>query len=376
MQRSTDRILTTHTGSLPRPEELLAAFKGGEDGRLEELLENATIETVDKQLAAGVDVVNDGEMSKGAYSTYVTERLNGFGGQGSFPRPADMGDHPDYAARLQGRLAALVLPPACIGPVSWKDRTAVRDDIARLKKAVAGKNPRDTFMTAASPGVIALFLENQYYPSHEAYLAALSEVMREEYEAIVAAGFILQLDCPDLGVGRHSRTLATVDEFVRTARQNIDALNRAIANIPAEQVRMHLCWGNYEGPHHLDVPLRDIIEAVFEANVAAISFEGANPRHAHEWAVFKDVKLPPGKVLIPGVLDTSTNYIEHPELVAERIVRYAELVGRENVIAGSDCGFSTFASANPPIAPSITWAKLRALSEGAAIASRRLWRAT
>jgi 5-methyltetrahydropteroyltriglutamate--homocysteine methyltransferase len=380
VQRSTDRILTTHTGSLPRPEELIVAFKARENGGLENsrafegLLENATIDIVGKQLAAGVDVVNDGEMSKGSYSTYVAERLNGFGGQGSFPRPVDVGEHPDFARRMQGRLAALTMPPACIGPISWKDRSAVPGDIARLKKALAGKDSRDAFMTAASPGVIALFLENQYYPSHEAYLAALSEVMREEYETIAAAGFILQLDCPDLGVGRHSRVAATVPEFVSVAEQNVSALNRAIANIPAEQVRLHLCWGNYEGPHHLDIPLRDIIATVFEAHVAAISFEGANPRHAHEWAIFKDVKLPPGKILIPGVLDTSTNYVEHPELVAERIIRYAELVGRENVIAGSDCGFSTFASSDPPIAPSITWAKLRALSEGAAIASRQLWR--
>ena len=377
MQRSTDRILTTHTGSLPRPEELIQARAGGTgaDGTaFEALLESATAGVVDKQLAAGIDVVNDGEMSKVAYSTYVAERLNGFGGQGSFPRPADMGDHPDFAQRMQRRVAALTMPPACIGPVSWKDRSAVQGDIARLKKALAGKDPRDAFMTAASPGVIALFLENQYYPSHEAYLAALSGVMREEYEAIAAAGFILQLDCPDLGVGRHSRSAATVADFIRIAEQNVSALNAAIANIPAEQIRLHLCWGNYEGPHHLDIPLRDIIATVFEANVTGISFEGANPRHAHEWAIFKDVKLPPGKVLIPGVLDSSTNYIEHPELVAERIIRYAELVGRENVIAGSDCGFSTFASSDPPIAPSITWAKLRALSDGAALASRHLWR--
>jgi 5-methyltetrahydropteroyltriglutamate--homocysteine methyltransferase len=377
MQRSSDRILTTHTGSLPRPEELIKARTDGglADSRaFEALLENATVDIVGKQLAAGIDVVNDGEMSKVAYSTYVAERLNGFGGQGSFPRPADVGEHPDFAQRMQRRVAALTMPPACVGPVSWKDRTAVHGDIARLKKALAGKSPRDAFMTAASPGVIALFLENQYYPSHEAYLAALSDVMREEYEAIVAAGFILQLDCPDLGVGRHSRVATNVSEFLGIAEQNISALNRAIANIPAEQIRLHLCWGNYEGPHHLDIPLREIIATVFEAHVAAISFEGANPRHAHEWAVFKDVQLPPGKVLIPGVLDSSTNYIEHPELVAERIIRYAELVGRENVIAGSDCGFSTFASSDPPIAPSITWAKLRALSEGAAIASRHLWR--
>jgi 5-methyltetrahydropteroyltriglutamate--homocysteine methyltransferase len=377
MQRSTDRILTTHTGSLPRPEELIKARSdaGLVDNRaFEALLDNATIDIVGKQLAAGIDVVNDGEMSKVAYSTYVAERLNGFGGQGSFPRPADVGEHPDFALRMQRRVAALTMPPACVGPVSWKDRTAVHGDFPRLKKALAGKSPRDAFMTAASPGVIALFLENQFYPSHEAYLAALSDVMREEYEAIVAAGFILQLDCPDLGVGRHSRVATNVSEFLSMAEQNISALNRAIANIPAEQIRLHLCWGNYEGPHHLDIPLREIIATVFEAHVAAISFEGANPRHAHEWAVFKDVELPSGKVLIPGVLDSSTNYIEHPELVAERIIRYAELVGRENVIAGSDCGFSTFASSDPPIAPSITWAKLRALSEGAAIASRHLWR--
>jgi 5-methyltetrahydropteroyltriglutamate--homocysteine methyltransferase len=248
-------------------------------------------------------------------------------------------------------------------------------DIAHLKAALAGVQPAEAFMTAASPGVIAHFLHNEYYPSHEAYLAHLADVMKEEYDAISQAGFVLQVDCPDLAMGRHLRfpDLSTA-EFLNIAQANVEALNHALRDIPPDRLRLHLCWGNYEGPHHRDIPLKDILGIVLKARPQAISFEGANPRHEHEWTVFREVKLPDEKVIIPGVLDSTTNFIEHPELVAQRIVRYAEVVGRENVIAGSDCGFATFARSNPQVEPEIVWAKLRSMAEGARLASAALWR--
>jgi len=380
VQRSTDRILTTHTGSLPRPKALYDLLVAKEDGQPVDAsaFHHATLESVRevvaKQIACGVDIVNDGEMSKISYATYVKDRLTGFDGVGSFPPPADMLDFPEYAMRartISGRLG--IKTPACDGPIAWRNRAAVTEDIDVLREALTEQKPREVFMTAASPGVIALFLDNAYYASREEYLNVVADTMRDEYEAIVAAGYILQLDCPDLASGRHTRfAKAGIDEFLAALRANIAAINRALVNIPADRVRIHLCWGNYEGPHHLDVPLRDIIETVFQANVGGISFEGANPRHEHEWSVFKDVRLPAGSVLIPGVIDSSTNYIEHPELVAERIVRYAELVGRENVIAGCDCGFATFAGMQT-VEPAIAWAKLASLAEGARIATTRLW---
>ena len=262
--------------------------------------------------------------------------------------------------------------PACIGPVSYRDVDAVRVDIANLQAAVAASEVEDAFMTAASPGVISVFLPNKHYASHEEYIGALADVMKEEYDEIYRAGLVLQLDCPDLAMTRHMDSNESLDEFRRRARLHVEAINHATRDIPADGMRMHLCWGNYEGPHHHDVPLRDIIDIVFEARPAAISFEAANPRHAHEWTVFEQVKLPDGKVLIPGVIESKSNFIEHPELVAQRIARYARLVGRENVIAGSDCGFATFASLLA-IDPGITWAKLGAMAERARIASDSLW---
>jgi 5-methyltetrahydropteroyltriglutamate--homocysteine methyltransferase len=381
MQRSTDKILTTHTGSLPRPRALLDLLKVKDDGGafdaagLETATADATNQVVHKQIEAGIDIVNDGEMSKISYSTYVKDRLTGFNAEGQFVPMADLFDFPEFAQRFitDSEGVRTLKTPACGSPIGWKDREALQKDIARFKAALAGQHPRDTFMTAASPGVIALFLENKFYPSDEKYLEILGDVMKEEYEAIHRAGFVLQLDCPDLAVGRHTRfAQSSTAEFVRTVERHIATINRAVANIPADRIRLHLCWGNYEGPHHHDVALRDIVEPVFQANVGAISFEASNPRHEHEWAVFEKVKLPSGKVLIPGVIDSSTNFIEHPELVAQRIVRFAELVGRENVIAGTDCGFATFA-AYTPVDPAIAWAKLKSLSEGAGIASARLW---
>ena len=376
MKLSTDAILTTHTGSLPRPPALLEALQARDRGQsngadLDEQVREAVADVVQRQASAGVTVVNDGEASKIGYSTYVKERLDGFGGEaGMDALPADLGEFPDYMARVMGALDFAL--PACAGPVSYRDLDAVRTDIANLKAAVAGADVEDVFMTAASPGVISVFLSNQHYPSHEEYIAALADVMKAEYDEIHAAGIVLQLDCPDLAMTRHMNADQTLAEFRRRAKLHVEAINHATRDIPPEEMRMHLCWGNYEGPHHYDVPLREIIDIVFEARPAAISFEAANPRHEHEYTLFDDIELPEGKALIPGVIDSTTNYIEHPELVSQRIVRYAERVGRENVIAGTDCGFATFASFLA-IDPGITWAKLRAMSDGAKLASQQLW---
>jgi 5-methyltetrahydropteroyltriglutamate--homocysteine methyltransferase len=334
---------------------------------------------VAKQVEVGFDVVNDGEMGKIGYSTYVKDRLTGFGGtqtmtQGSAIGPTDLFEFPGFAQRIMGDRAISDLKmPACTGPIQLADPEAVQKDIARVKGAVASQKPRDVFMSAASPGVIALFLQNEYYPSREAYLEAIATAMKQEYNAIAQAGIVLQLDCPDLAMGRHIQFgQASLEEFRRQAALNVEALNFAVADIPPEQLRMHLCWGNYEGPHHRDVPLRDIIDIVLTARPSAISLEACNPRHAHEWQVFEDVKLPEGKALIPGVIDSTNNYIEHPDLVAQRIENYARVVGRDNVIAGTDCGFGTFAGLST-VDPDITWAKFRSMAEGARVASERLW---
>jgi 5-methyltetrahydropteroyltriglutamate--homocysteine methyltransferase len=375
VKRSTEHILTTHTGSLPRPPELTAALqrrdRGEPDGDgLDAQVRDAVADVVRRQADAGVSVVNDGEASKIGYSTYVKERLEGFGGTGGLAGlPSDMVEFPDFMARVMGGLDFEM--PACIGPVKYKDLEAVRTDIANLKAALDGADVEEAFMSAASPGVIAVFLQNQHYDSHEDYVSGLAEAMKPEYDEIHRAGLVLQVDCPDLAMTRHM-TGESLEAFRDRARVNVEALNRATADIPPEDMRMHLCWGNYEGPHHHDVALRDILDIVFEARPAAVSFEAANPRHEHEWTVFEDVKLPDGKVIIPGVLDSTTNYIEHPELVAQRLVRYARLVGPENVIAGSDCGFATFASLLT-VDPGITWAKLRAMADGAALASQQLY---
>ncbi|MFQ6026642.1 MAG: cobalamin-independent methionine synthase II family protein [Dehalococcoidia bacterium] len=378
MKRSTDRILTTHTGSLPRPMDLTAmleAWDSGEaldQGSFQNRVQTAVAEVVRNQVECGVDLVSDGEQGKVGYSTYVRHRLTGFEGEGSVTARSDWADFPEAVAR-QPR-ASTVVRPACDGPIEWKDSEAVGRGIANFKAALSEVNPAEAFMTAASPGVIAHFLINQYFPSREDYLDRLAEVMREEYNAIHQAGFLLQVDCPDLAMGRHLRFPdLSNEEFLKIAEANIEVLNHALSDIPPEGVRMHLCWGNYEGPHHRDIPLEEIIGAVLKARPQAISFEGANPRHEHEWEVFQRIRLPEGKIIIPGVVDSTTNYIEHPQLVAQRIIRYAELVGKENVIAGSDCGFGTFARTNYNVEPEIVWAKFRAMAEGARLASERLW---
>jgi 5-methyltetrahydropteroyltriglutamate--homocysteine methyltransferase len=378
MRISTDRILTTHTGSLPRPDDLTATLEALDAGdrpdpaAFDARVRRAVAEVVRLQMDAGVDVVGDGEQGKVGYSTYVRHRLTGFGGQSAVPPRADWADFPEAAAR--GERRSTVSRPACNGPIEWNDRGAVQKDVANLRAALAGVEPADAFMTAASPGVIAHFLPNEHYPSREAYLARLVDVMKEEYDAIHRAGFVLQVDCPDLAMGRHlAFAQLSTAEWLKIAEANVEALNHALRDIPPDRLRLHLCWGNYEGPHHRDVPLRAILPIVLRARPQAISLEGANPRHAHEWAVFREVRLPEDRVIIPGVLDSTTNFIEHPELVAQRLGRYAEVVGRERVIAGTDCGFATFARSRPQVWPEIVWAKLRAMVEGARLASARLW---
>jgi len=377
MKRSTDRILTTHTGSLPRPEDLIRAMFAKEEGvavekgALAERIRTAVEETVAKQVAAGIDIVNDGEMSKPSYATYIKDRLAGFGGTSNSFVYQDLVDFPSLARKVFGDPGrSRRKTPACNAPIALKDRAAAATDIANLKGALSRSPASEGFLTAAAPGLISLFFRNDHYKSTEEYLYAIAEAMRPEYEAVAAAGFVLQLDCPDLAMGRHIQHAdLSLEEFRRAAHLHVEVLNHAVARIAPEQMRMHLCWGNYEGPHHYDVPLEAIIDLVFAARPAAISFEAANPRHAHEWALFERVKLPEGKLLIPGVIESKSNFIEHPDLVAQRIARYARLVGRENVIAGTDCGFGTWVG-QAAVDPDVVWAKLATLKAGADRASR------
>jgi 5-methyltetrahydropteroyltriglutamate--homocysteine methyltransferase len=382
MKCSVERILTTHTGSLPRPEKLVELMFAKEDGRevdarvLADRVRNSVREMVERQQAAGVDIVSDGEMSKPSYATYVTERLTGFGGKSERPKLSDILEHPNVASHYfndPGVQRLNMNRPACNGPVARKGMAEVDADIANFKHGLAEASVEEAFMTAASPGVVSMFLGDTHYKNEEAFLWAVAEAMKPEYEAIVRAGFLLQLDCPDLAMTRH-REFADrpVEEFRDYARLHIEVLNAATASIPADRLRVHLCWGNYPGPHHRDVPLEQIIDLILSVRAQGLCFEAANSRHAHEWKVFEKVRLPEGKVLIPGVIESMSNRIEHPELVAERIVRFAKIVGRENVIAGSDCGFGTFVGV-ALVEPEIAWAKLAALAEGARLASAELW---
>ncbi|HEX6137580.1 MAG TPA: cobalamin-independent methionine synthase II family protein [Casimicrobiaceae bacterium] len=380
MRTSTERFLTTHTGSLPRPESLVRIMYAKEEGvpvepeALERRIAAAVEEVVRKQAEAGVDIVNDGEMSKPSYATYIKDRLSGFGGAGNTFVYQDLVDFPNLARRVFGDPGrSRRKTPACNAPISVHDPGAARTDVAHLKAALTGVTAQDAFLTAASPGVIALFFRNEHYPSEEAYLEAIAEAMRVEYETIADAGIVLQIDCPDLGMGRHIQYAdLTVAQFRSKAELHVEALNHALRNIAPERLRMHLCWGNYEGPHHCDVPLADVIDIVFRARPSAIALEAANPRHAHEWRLFETVKLPEGKVLIPGVIESKSNFVEHPELVAQRIGRYANLVGRENVMAGSDCGYGTWVG-QAAVDADVVWAKMAAMAEGARIASREFW---
>lgn len=377
---SAGRFLTTHVGSLPRQDDLIALMFAKEEGlpldpaAVEARIEAAVDYVVTKQAEAGIDIINDGEQSKPSYATYIKDRLNGFGGSGNSYVFADVEDFPGVKERISGDAGRKHRKtPACNAPITVKDMTAVEADTRTLNTALAKHPARQAFMSAASPGVTALFFANDYYDSDEAYLFALAEGLRHEYEAIAAAGITLQIDCPDLAMGRHTQFRdLTLSQFRDRMMLNIEALNRATANIPERQLRMHMCWGNYPGPHHCDVPFKDIIDLVWRARPHAIQFEAANPRHAHEYEMFKDVGLPEGKVLIPGVVECQSNYIEHPELIALRIGRYADLVGRDNVMAGVDCGFSVHVGSGG-VDRDIVWAKMAVLAEGARIASARYW---
>lgn len=380
MKTSTDHILTTHTGSLPRPpalRELLVAKDKGEPydaAALARLTREAVFAIVRRQAEAGIDVINDGEMSKPGYSTYVADRLSGFAGHEPAKPRLDTGPHPNFVAayaRMTGENAAR--RAVCVGPIAVRDRQPLLDDIANLRDALAQVKAVEGFMTAASPGLVPVFQTNRYYPTHEAYVEAIAEAMQPEYEAIVAAGFVLQLDCPDLAMAHHTafQDLSETD-FLKRAAFHVEVLNHALRNVPAEMCRIHICWGNYEGPHDHDIDFAKVAPILIRAKPMALVVEAANPRHAHEWTVWRDLKLPDDKILVTGVLDTSTNYVEHPELVAERLCRFADIVGRERVMAGSDCGFGTFAGYGK-LDPDISFKKLRAMAEGAAIASKRLW---
>jgi 5-methyltetrahydropteroyltriglutamate--homocysteine methyltransferase len=380
MKTSTDRILTTHVGSLPRPpalRELLVKkdqSQPHEKAELERLTRQAVHDIVRRQVAAGVDIVDDGEMSKPGYSTYIADRLSGFAGHRPAPPRLDTGPYPNFNAAYARMTGENVARRAiCVGPIEWRDREPLRQDIANLKAALDGANATDAFMTSASPGLVPVFQTNEHYPSHEAYVEAIATAMQEEYEAIFAAGFVLQLDCPDLAMAHHTsfQDLSESD-FLKRAAFHVEVLNHALRDVPADRCRIHICWGNYEGPHDHDIDFAKVAPILIKAKPMALVIEAANPRHAHEWAVWRDTKLPDDKILVAGMLDTSTNYVEHPQLVAERLCRFADLVGRERVIAGSDCGFGTFAGYGK-LDPDISFKKLRAMAEGAQIASKRLW---
>jgi 5-methyltetrahydropteroyltriglutamate--homocysteine methyltransferase len=380
MKTSRDRILTTHVGSLPRPpalREILLKKDQGEPydkAELARLGRQAVVDIVRRQVAVGVDIVNDGEMSKPGYSTYIADRLTGFAGHEPAKPRLDTRDHPDFLAAYERMTGVNTARRAvCVGPIAWQDREAVTQDIDNLRSALGETPATEGFMTAASPGLVPVFQTNRYYPSYEAYVEAIAAAMREEYEAIANAGFVLQLDCPDLAMAHHTtfQELSEAD-FLKRAAFHVEVLNNALRNVPADRSRIHICWGNYEGPHDHDIAFAKVAPILVKAKPQALVVEAANPRHAHEWAVWQETKLPDDKILIPGVLDTSTNYVEHPELVAERICRFADIVGRERVIAGTDCGFGTFAGFGK-LAPDISFKKLAAMAQGAEIASKRLW---
>ena len=380
MKTSIDRILTTHVGSLPRSKavtDMVFAEEKGESvvkAERDAVLADAVRDVVRRQVDAGIDIVSDGETSKISYATYIKERLTGFDGDSPRQPPKDLEDYPGFMMRqAQGGGTPSYRKPKCVGPVASHNLQPLYDDLDRFGAALTEAPATQAFMNAASPGVIALFQPDEHYGTHEAYLEALAEAMRPEYEAIIDAGYLLQLDSPDLGLGRHMM-FKDKDEadYTRLASLHVDMLNHALRNVPADRVRLHICWGNYEGPHHHDAPMATVLPIALKAKPQALLFEAANPRHAHEWTVFREIALPEDKILVPGVIDSTTNFIEHPEWVAQRIATFTDIVGRERVIAGSDCGFSTFAGFGA-VDEDIVYAKLGAMAEGARLASARLW---
>ncbi len=380
MKYSTQRILTTHVGSLPRPSkvaELLFAKEREEEydqTDFDETVASAVKDAVARQVEVGVDIVSDGEMSKISYATYIKERISGFEGDSPRNPPKDLQDYPSYLAKLaQTGGTPSYRRPKCTGEIHPTNPEPLETDLKNFRDALEVVDVEEAFMNSASPGVIALFQPNEYYASHDEYLEGLAEAMRVEYEGIVEAGYLLQLDSPDLGLGRHMLFADQPDEdYQRLAGIHVEVLNHALRNIAADRVRMHVCWGNYEGPHHYDAPMSTVLPVALKADIGALLFEASNPRHAHEWTTFRDADLPDDLILMPGVIDSTTNFVEHPELVAERICRFADIVGRERVIAGSDCGFATFAGFGA-VDGEIAYAKLATMAEGARIASDRLW---
>ena len=377
MKRSTERILTTHTGSLPRPADLLAMVRAranGEtvdDAQFATRVTSAVRETVQKQVDAGIDVVSDGEMGKPSFATYVTDRLTGLGGVNTDPRPFK--EQPDFPGWAETIPAVVMIRRFCQGPLAYQNADALQADLDNFTSALAATGALEGFMPTASLGIVADIMVNQHYPSEEAYLYALADAMRTEYRAIADAGLVIQIDAPDAAMGRHGQFRdESLETFRRATAQRVEALNHALQGIPEEQIRYHICWGNYEGPHIYDVALADVVDLLLAVNAGAYSVEAANPRHAHEWQVWEKVKLPEGKVLIPGVIDSTTNFVEHPEVVALRIEQFARIVGKENVIAGTDCGFGTSAGRSA-VHPELVWPKLAALAAGAKLASERLW---
>ena len=380
MKHSADRILTTHVGSLPRPKkvaELIFAKEREEDydsSEFDETIAIAVKDTVARQVEVGIDIVSDGEMSKISYATYIKERISGFEGDSPRDPPKDLQEFPSFLEKqAQSGGTPSYKRPKCTGEIRPTNPDPLATDLKNFRDALEMVDVEEAFMNSASPGVIALFQPNEYYASHDDYLEGLAEAMRVEYEGIVAAGYLLQLDSPDLGLGRHMLFADKSDEdYQRLAGHHVEVLNHALRNIPADRVRMHVCWGNYEGPHHYDAPMSMVLPIALQAKIGALLFEASNPRHAHEWTTFRDADLPDDLILMPGVIDSTTNFVEHPELVAERICRFADIVGRERVIAGSDCGFATFAGFGA-VDGEIAYAKLATMAEGARIASERLW---
>jgi 5-methyltetrahydropteroyltriglutamate--homocysteine methyltransferase len=378
LKASSERILVTHVGSLPRSQAVTDVLFARDRGEAAEsgnaVITDAVREVVRRQVEAGVDVVSDGEMSKISYATYIKNRLTGFAGDTPREPGQDLVEFPRILKRLaEGGATAKYQRPRCVGEIRVSSLEPAQTDVQNMKAATSAAAASEAFLNAASPGVIALFQPNDHYKSQDDYLDAVAEGMRAEYELITASGLLVQIDSPDLAMGRHPMYRdRSVEEFLNRAAKHIEVLNHALRNVAPDRVRMHVCWGNYEGPHHHDVPLERLLPVVARARIGGLLIEGANPRHAHEWAVFRDFRVPEDWIVIPGVISSTTNYIEHPLLVAERIGRYADLLGRERVIAGSDCGFGTFAGFGP-VDPDVTYLKLRSLAEGAAIATRRLW---